>query len=76
MNHKDTPRVGADQADDGVPSGGSVRLIGRTRLVVRVVADDGVPRGNAFVPFNTAGVGAADLIDVSQPSIDVRMETP
>jgi NADH-quinone oxidoreductase subunit G len=60
----------------GVPSGGSVRLIGRTRLVVKVVADDGVPRGNAFVPFNTAGVGAADLIDASQTSIDVRMETP
>jgi NADH-quinone oxidoreductase subunit G len=60
----------------GVRSGGSVRLIGRTRIVVNAVADEGVPRGNAFVPFNTSGLSAADLIDASAPANDVRMETP
>ena len=60
----------------GVRSGGSVRLIGRTRIVVNAVADEGVPRGNAFVPFNTAGLGAADLIDANALANDVRMETP
>ncbi|HZN16416.1 MAG TPA: NADH-quinone oxidoreductase subunit NuoG [Acidimicrobiales bacterium] len=60
----------------GVRSGGSVRLIGRTRIVANVVADERVPRGNAFVAFNTAGLGAADLIDASLPANDVRMETP
>jgi NADH-quinone oxidoreductase subunit G len=60
----------------GVRSGGSVRLIGRTRIVVNAVADEGVPRGNAYVPFNTPGLGAADLIDASALANDVRMETP
>jgi NADH-quinone oxidoreductase subunit G len=60
----------------GVRSGGSVRLIGRTRLMVNAVADESVPRGNAFLPFNTAGLGAADLIDASAAATDIRMETP
>ncbi|MBA3652951.1 MAG: molybdopterin-dependent oxidoreductase, partial [Actinobacteria bacterium] len=60
----------------GVRSGGSVRLIGRTRLVVTAVADETVPRGNAYVPFNNGGLGAADLIDAAASSNDVRMETP
>ena len=45
-------------------------------MVLNAVADESVPRGNAFLPFNSAGLGAADRIDASAPFVDVRMETP
>jgi len=60
----------------GVPSGGRVRVSSaRGTLVLEVAADDGVPRGSAFLAFNVASPGAADLIDATAPVTEVRMES-
>jgi NADH-quinone oxidoreductase subunit G len=60
--------------------GATVRVVSQTAEVsLRVVADDRVPRGAAFVPFNQAGPGAADLIDLATMATDgvtkVRLES-
>jgi NADH-quinone oxidoreductase subunit G len=69
VNHYDLDRL-------GVTTGGQVRLTSqRATTVVEVEADDGVPRGSAFLPFNIGRPGAADLIDSAQPVTDVRLET-
>ena len=63
----------------GVVSGDHVRLrSSRSALDLEALADDGVLRGTAVVGFNldvddTPGV--ASLIDVTQPVVDVRLET-
>jgi len=44
-------------------------------LVIEVVADGGVPRGSAALPFNLEGESAAELIVASGPVTDVRLET-
>jgi predicted molibdopterin-dependent oxidoreductase YjgC len=64
----------------GLRSGGQVRVVAGSRSVaLPVVADDRVPRGSAFVPFNQAGAGAADLIDAAsfdgEGVVRVRLET-
>jgi NADH-quinone oxidoreductase subunit G len=60
----------------GVGTGDRVRVTSPVRsMVVEVVADDGVPRGSAWLAFNPTGEGAADLIDSSGPVTDIRVET-
>ena len=60
----------------GVATGGRVRLSSpRTNTVVEVEADEGVPRGSAALAFNVPGLLAGDLIDVTSPVTDVRIET-
>jgi NADH-quinone oxidoreductase subunit G len=69
VNHYDLDRL-------GVTTGGQVRLTSpRATMVVEVDADDGVPRGSAFLPFNIGRPGAADLIDSTATVNDVRLET-
>jgi len=73
------PRLRANPYDLdrlGVTTGDSVRVrSGRASLVLEVVADTGVPRGSAALPFNLAGQSAAELVDGSGPVTDVRLET-
>jgi formylmethanofuran dehydrogenase subunit D len=65
----DVERVGAtDGADVKVTSK-------RASLVMKVVADDSVVRGSAWVPFNQPGPNIGELIDATQPVTDVRVET-
>jgi predicted molibdopterin-dependent oxidoreductase YjgC len=60
----------------GVDTGGRVRLSSpRTNTVIEVEADAGVPRGSAALAFNVPGTLAAELIDVTTPVTDVRIET-
>ncbi|HUR05411.1 MAG TPA: molybdopterin-dependent oxidoreductase, partial [Nonomuraea sp.] len=60
----------------GLTTGGQVRVrSSRATLIAPVVADAGVPRGSAFLPFNTDVPGAAELIDATVPVTDVRIET-
>ncbi|MEY2475150.1 MAG: NADH-quinone oxidoreductase subunit [Actinomycetota bacterium] len=60
----------------GVATGGRVRLSSaRANTVVEVKADDGVPRGSAALAFNVPGLFAGDLIDVTMPVTDIRIET-
>lgn len=60
----------------GVTTGDRVRVTSPVRsMVVEVVADAGVPRGSAWLPFNPVGEGAADLIDTTGPVTDIRVET-
>jgi hypothetical protein len=40
-----------------------------------VAADPSVLRGSAVLAFNARGQGAAELIDVTQPVTDLRVET-
>ena len=48
----------------------------RATLVLEVVADAGVPRGSISIPFNAIGADAGELIDVANPVVEVRVETP
>jgi anaerobic selenocysteine-containing dehydrogenase len=60
----------------GVAPGTRVRLSSsRTAVVAEARPDPGGPRGSASLPFNQPGVIAADLIDVTSPVTDVRVET-
>jgi anaerobic selenocysteine-containing dehydrogenase len=66
----------ADLGRMGVTTGDRVRVSSsRTSLVLDVAADARVTRGSAVLVFNAPGEGAADLIDVSEPVTDVRIET-
>ncbi|MDQ1444209.1 MAG: NADH-quinone oxidoreductase subunit [Acidimicrobiaceae bacterium] len=71
------PRVRANHYDLdrlGLGTGGRVRVQSpRTGFVAEAEVDDGVPRGSVALTF---GEHAGALIDVSQPVIDVRLETP
>ena len=59
----------------GVPSGGTVHLIGaRGTLTMPAVADAGVPRGSACLAFNRSTPGAAELIDAAAAVTEVRLE--
>ena len=44
-------------------------------MVLEVVADEGVPRGSAWLAFNPPGEGAADLVASVDGVTDVRVET-
>ena len=60
----------------GVATGGWVRMTWpRGSETIEVVADPGVPRGSASLPFNLAGPAAADIIDATAAVNDVRIET-
>ena len=47
----------------------------RASMVFKVVADDSVVRGSAWVPFNQPGPSIGELIDASDVVTDVRVET-
>ena len=59
----------------GTTVGASVKVSGsRSGVVLRVVADDHVLRGTAWVPFNQPGANVGELIDIFAPVNDVRIE--
>ncbi|MBV9662482.1 MAG: molybdopterin-dependent oxidoreductase, partial [Actinobacteria bacterium] len=60
----------------GVGTGGWVRMTWSTGSEsIEVVADTGVPRGSAWLPFDVGGPAAGDIIDASAAVNDVRIET-
>ena len=66
-NHYDLDRL-------GLGTGGRVRVrSNRATFLAEAEVDDGVPRGSVALVF---GEEAGDLIDVAEPVIDVRLETP
>jgi len=66
----------ADLGRMGVTTGDRVRVSSsRTSLVLDVAADPHVLRGSAVLAFNARGEGAAELIDITQPVTDLRVET-
>ncbi|MGI8984662.1 MAG: NADH-quinone oxidoreductase subunit NuoG [Acidimicrobiales bacterium] len=66
----------ADLGRMGVKTGDRVRVTSsRKSLILDVAADPLVLRGSAVLAFNAPGEGAADLIDVTQPVTDLRVET-
>ncbi|HEY7627276.1 MAG TPA: NADH-quinone oxidoreductase subunit NuoG [Ilumatobacteraceae bacterium] len=65
----DIERVGSsDGADVKVTSK-------RASLVLKVVADETVVRGSAWVPFNQPGPNIGELIDATQAVTDLRVES-
>ena len=65
----DVERVGStDGADVKVTSK-------RASMVFKIVADDTVVRGSAWVPFNQPGPSIGELIDSSEAVTDVRVES-
>lgn len=59
----------------GVAEGDAVTITGpRTSVVLPVVADVGVVRGTVWAPFDQPGADIRELIDVTAPVIDVRVE--
>ena len=66
----------ADRDRIGVDDGGEVRVTTtRGSVTLPVRADAATPVGVAFLAFNQAGTGAADLIDVSEAVTDLRVES-
>ncbi|MGQ0805203.1 MAG: NADH-quinone oxidoreductase subunit NuoG [Actinomycetota bacterium] len=60
----------------GVAPGGRVRVTSaRGSVQLPLHPDRSTPEGVAFLSFNQPGEGAADLIDVSAPVTDIRIET-
>ncbi len=69
MHPLDIERVGStDGADVKVTSK-------RASMVFKVVADDSVVRGSAWVPFNQPGPSIGELIDSAEVITDVRVES-
>jgi formylmethanofuran dehydrogenase subunit D len=65
----DIERVGSsDGADVKVTSK-------RASMVFKVIADESVVRGSAWVPFNQPGPNVGELIDVSDSVTDLRIES-
>ncbi len=61
----------------GIKSGGDVRMRNnKANVVVKVIADDNVPRGVAVVPFNLAGTDIATFLDGNSAVNNVWIETP
>ncbi len=59
----------------GVAAGTEVRVVGtRGAVVLPLAADEAVPRGSLHVPFNVPGSTITDLVDVTAPATDVRIE--
>ncbi|MDQ6928465.1 MAG: molybdopterin-dependent oxidoreductase, partial [Actinomycetota bacterium] len=46
----------------------------RASLVLEAARDDRLPRGTAAIDFNKTNEGAADLVDITAPVTDVRVE--
>ncbi len=60
----------------GVATNDRVRIASsRGAIIAPVEPDSGVARGTVMLAFNQPGSGAADLIDVSLPVTEVRVET-
>jgi NADH-quinone oxidoreductase subunit G len=69
VHRKDLDRI-------GVPPGDEVRLTtARGTVTMPVRPDLDTPEGVCFIAFGQAGDGAADLIDITAPVTDVRVET-
>ncbi len=65
-----------DLARLGVADGGTVKVVGATTtLTIDVVADEQVPRGTVWAPFNQAGPDIRVLIDAHASVTDVRVES-
>ncbi|MEY2582706.1 MAG: NADH-quinone oxidoreductase subunit [Ilumatobacteraceae bacterium] len=65
----DLERVGSAEGDD-------VKVTSkRASMVFKVVADESVVRGSAWVPFNQPGPSIGELIDSSDVVTDVRVES-
>jgi anaerobic selenocysteine-containing dehydrogenase len=61
----------------GVAPGGRVKVISpKSSIMVDAVPDPAVPRGVAAMVANQAGPSPADLIDVTTPITEIRVETP
>jgi len=59
----------------GVPSGGQVRVSSpKASMDLTVVADAGITRWTAWMPFNQPGGCAADFLDATAAVTDVRIE--
>jgi NADH-quinone oxidoreductase subunit G len=59
----------------GIAEGSDVRITApKGTLVLPLVADAAVPRGALRVPFNVPGTDIADIVDVTAPATDVRVE--
>jgi NADH-quinone oxidoreductase subunit G len=66
----------SDLARIGVDSGGQVKVTStRGSQVVAVRSDAGVPAGIACMDFSADALGAALLVDASQPVVDLRVES-
>ena len=66
----------ADRERIGVDDGGEVRVTtARGSLTLPVRTDAATPQGVAFLAFNQSGPGAGDLIDVTEPVTDLRVES-
>ncbi|HEX2785459.1 MAG TPA: NADH-quinone oxidoreductase subunit NuoG [Ilumatobacteraceae bacterium] len=65
----DIERVGSSEGAD-------VKVTSkRASMVFKVVGDESVVRGSAWVPFNQPGPNIGELIDSSEPVTDVRVES-
>jgi predicted molibdopterin-dependent oxidoreductase YjgC len=61
----------------GFADGAPVRLIApRTSIVLAARADERVPRGVARIAYNQPGGAVNEILDVSLPVTDVRIEAP
>ncbi len=59
----------------GVAEGQEVRIVGsRGAVVVAVTPDERVARGSVRLPFNVPGTSAAEIVDLTSPVTDVRVE--
>ena len=59
----------------GVAEGQEVRIVGsRGAVVVAVTPDEHVARGSVRLPFNVPGTSAAEIVDLTSPVTDVRVE--
>jgi NADH-quinone oxidoreductase subunit G len=60
----------------GVPDGTAVKVTSAVAsAAAEAVPDSAVPRGVAWMAFNQPNVAAADLVDVTAPVNDVKVET-
>jgi NADH-quinone oxidoreductase subunit G len=69
VNPRDRDRIGVNDGDRVRAS------TTRGSIEIAIGTDASVPLGVAFLPFNRAGAGARDLIDISEPFTDVRVES-
>ena len=61
----------------GLRSGDDVMVVSpKGRVKMSGVADGGVAKGVAYVPYNGTGVPINEILDTSRPVADIRLETP
>ena len=60
----------------GLSDGGRVRVTSsRSAITTTVTPDDGVPRGTVAISWNLGDPSPNDLIDVTEPVTELRVET-